>query len=40
VEERAEGVVVRDRSGRSLLVPRELEGYERVRGLVSAWRTA
>jgi hypothetical protein len=38
VEERLAGVVVRDRGGRSLLVPRELDGYERVRGLLEAWR--
>jgi hypothetical protein len=30
--------VVRDRSGRALLVPREVEGYERVRALLLAWR--
>jgi hypothetical protein len=40
VEERAAGVVVRDRSGRSLLVPREIEGYERALGLLQAWRQA
>lgn len=38
IEERAAGLVVRDRAGRSLLVPRELEGYERVRELLSGWR--
>jgi hypothetical protein len=38
VEERAAGVIVRDRAGRSLLVPREVDGYERVRGLLEGWR--
>jgi hypothetical protein len=37
IEERAAGLVVHDRSGRSLLVPRELDGYERARGLIGAW---
>jgi hypothetical protein len=40
VEERAAGVVVRDRSGRTLLVPKEIAGYDRVRGLLEGWRTA
>jgi hypothetical protein len=38
VEERGAGLVVRDRGGRALLVPREVEGYERVRALLAAWR--
>ncbi len=38
VEERAAGLVVRDRAGRSLLVPREVDGYERVRELLASWR--
>ena len=37
IEERAAGLVVRGRSGASLLVPRELEGYARVRALLVAW---
>ena len=37
VEERAQGLVVRSRSGQALLVPRELEGYERARELLAAW---
>jgi hypothetical protein len=37
VEERATGIVVRARSGTSLLVPRELQGYERVRDLLAGW---
>ncbi len=40
VEESGVGLVVRDRRGRSLLVPREVEGYERVRDLLSRWRRA
>lgn len=40
IEERAAGLVVRDRGGRALLVPRELDGYDRVRGLLRAWRPA
>jgi hypothetical protein len=40
IEERVAGVVVRDRAGRSLLVPREIDGYDRARGLLQAWRTA
>ena len=38
VEERAQGLLVRSRSGAALLVPRELDGYERARELLSAWR--
>jgi hypothetical protein len=37
VVERPAGLVVRDRGGRSLLVPRELEGYERARELLAPW---
>jgi hypothetical protein len=37
VEERPAGLVVRDRAGRALLVPRELDGYERVRELLRGW---
>jgi hypothetical protein len=37
VEERAAGLVVRGRGGASLLVPREVEGYDRARALVAAW---
>jgi hypothetical protein len=37
VAESAAGVVVRDRAGRSLLIPREIEGYERVRELLEGW---
>lgn len=38
IEERATGLVVRDRTGRALLVPREVEGYERVRELLAGWK--
>jgi hypothetical protein len=38
VDERAGGLVVRGRGGQSLLVPREVEGYERARELLAAWR--
>jgi hypothetical protein len=37
VEELAAGVVVRSRGGASLLVPRELEGYERARATLAEW---
>lgn len=37
LEEGAAGLVVRARGGAALLVPRELEGYERARALVGAW---
>ena len=40
VEERASGIVVRGRSGASLLVPREVQGYERVRELLAGWAPA
>jgi hypothetical protein len=38
VEERPAGVVVTGRAGETLLVPREVEGYDRARALVAAWR--
>jgi hypothetical protein len=38
IEERATGLVVRSRAGASLLVPREVEGYERARALLAAWK--
>lgn len=37
VEERPAGLVVRGRGGASLLVPRELEGYERARARLAGW---
>jgi hypothetical protein len=37
VEERSAGLVVRSRGGASLLVPREVEGYERVRARLADW---
>lgn len=37
IEERVEGLVVRDRAGRSLLVPREVEGYARACALLTGW---
>jgi hypothetical protein len=37
VEERAAGIVVRGRGGASLLAPRELEGYDRLRAALAAW---
>ncbi len=37
VDERGAGLVVRGRGGASLLVPREIEGYERARALLAAW---
>jgi hypothetical protein len=40
VEERPAGVVVRSRDGASLLVPRELEGYERARDVLAGWLAA
>jgi hypothetical protein len=39
VDERPGGVVVRDRAGRALLVPRELDGYERLREQLAGWRS-
>lgn len=38
LEEVARGIVVRDRAGRGLLVPREIEGYERIRAALVGWR--
>jgi hypothetical protein len=38
VDERPAGLVVRDRAGHALLVPREVDGYARARELLSAWR--
>ena len=35
VHERGEGLVVQGRGGATLLVPRELDGYERVRDLLA-----
>lgn len=40
VGEQAAGVVVRDRSGRALLVPREIDGYDRLRALLAGWLPA
>ncbi len=37
IEERAAGLVVRGRAGAALLVPREVEGYARVREALSGW---
>ena len=37
VEERAVGLLVRSRAGASLIVPREIEGYERARDLLAGW---
>jgi hypothetical protein len=37
VEERPEGVVVRGRGGAAVLVPRDVEGYERARAILSGW---
>jgi len=37
VEESAAGVVVRSRGGATLLVPRELDGYERARATLAEW---
>ena len=37
VEERAEGLVVRGRSGAALLVPREIDGYARAREALAGW---
>lgn len=38
IEELPLGLVVRDRSGGALLVPRELDGYREVRERLAAWR--
>jgi hypothetical protein len=40
VEERAAGIVVRGRGGAALLVPRDVEGYDRAREALAAWRPA
>lgn len=37
VEEQAAGIVVRARGGASLLVPREVGGYDRARALLAGW---
>jgi hypothetical protein len=37
VEERPGGIAVRGPGGRAVIVPRELDGYERVREAVLAW---
>lgn len=37
VEEGARGIVVRDRDGRGLLVPREIDGYDRIRAALEEW---
>jgi hypothetical protein len=37
VGERADGLVVRGRGGVALLVPRDLEGYARLRAALAAW---
>lgn len=38
VEEGPKGLAVRDRAGHGLLAPRELDGYERLRAALEAWR--
>lgn len=38
VEEEAAGIVVRDRAGNGILVPRDVEGYARARAALLAWR--
>lgn len=40
IAEHAAGIVVRDRSGTSLLVPREIDGYDRAREALAAWGAA
>ena len=37
IGERADGLVVRGRGGALLLVPRELDGYARLREALAAW---
>lgn len=37
VDERPGGLVVRGRGGASILVPREVEGYDRARSLLASW---
>jgi hypothetical protein len=38
VDERPAGLVVRDRAGRAILVPREVEGYAHAREMLAGWR--
>jgi hypothetical protein len=40
VEERPAGLVVRGHGGASLLVPREVDGYERARARLASWAAA
>lgn len=40
VEERPTGLVVRGRGGATLLVPREVDGYERARARLASWVAA
>lgn len=40
VGERTDGLVVRGRGGVALLVPREVEGYARLRAALAAWAPA
>jgi hypothetical protein len=37
IAEHDAGIVVRDRGGTSLLVPREIDGYERAREVLAGW---
>jgi len=39
LEERRAGIAVRGPDGRGVFVPRELDGYERVRAALLAWRS-
>lgn len=38
IGERADGIVVRARGGAALLVPRDIDGYARLREALAAWR--
>lgn len=38
IEELPAGLAVRARDGRGIVVPRELDGYERVREVLAGWR--
>jgi hypothetical protein len=38
IEEIGAGLTVRARDGRGIVVPRELDGYERVRDTLAGWR--
>ncbi len=38
IEEVPAGIAVRDGHGRGVVVPRELDGYERVRAALATWR--